>query len=240
MTNVRSPEVRLFGPFRFDVTEQRLFREGKEIKLRRKAFAILRHLTAHPQRLVTQEELTDAVWGKIAMSDSLLRTHVADVRRAIGADAVETVVGRGYRFLSAVETEKPEPEPHDAHAAEHIATRTAPPHLLGRSTELGILRQAFEAALRRKRQLVFVTGDPGIGKTTLVDAFLAQVAAPKGALIASGGCVEHLGAAEAYLPVLAALGAVCRDDGDRHFVELVARHAPTWVTQLPGLVADQE
>jgi len=42
MTDARSPEVRLFGPFRFDVMEQRLFREGKEIKLRPKAFAILR------------------------------------------------------------------------------------------------------------------------------------------------------------------------------------------------------
>src|SRR5580704_7166787 len=125
MTDVRSPEVRLFGPFRFDVMEQRIFREDKEIKLRRKAFAILRHLTAHPQRLVTQEELTDVVWGKIAMSDSLLRTHVADVRRAIGKGAVETVVGRGYRFLSAVETVAPEPEPHSADAGDHVATRPA-------------------------------------------------------------------------------------------------------------------
>src|SRR5580698_7267845 len=161
MTDVRSAEVRLFGPFRFDVMEQRLFREGKEIKLRPKAFAILRHLTAHPQRLVPQEELIDAVWGKIAMSDSLLRTHVAAVRRAIGEGVVETVVGRGYRFLFAIETEKPEPAPH---AAEHVATRIAPPHLVGRSAEISILRQAFEAALHRKRQMVFVTGDPGIGK----------------------------------------------------------------------------
>src|SRR5579863_8891645 len=175
MTDVRSPEVRRFGPFQFDVMEQRLFREGKEIKLRPKAFAILRHLTAHPQRLVSQEELTDAVWGKIAMSDSLLRTHVADVRRAIGEGVVETVVGRGYRFLSAVETEKPEPEPDAAHAVAQVATRIAPPHLVGRNAEISILRQAFEAALNRKRQMVFVTGDPGIGKTTLVDGFLAEV-----------------------------------------------------------------
>jgi DNA-binding winged helix-turn-helix (wHTH) protein len=237
MTDVRSPEVRLFGPFRFDIREQRLLRGGKEIKLRRKSFEILRHLTAHPQRLVTQEELTDAVWGKIAMSDSLLRTHVSVLRRAIGEGVVETVVGRGYRFLSAVEAENPEPE---RHAADHVARRTAPPHVVGRSTEISVLRQAFEVALNGKRQMVFVTGDPGIGKTTLVDAFLAEVAARKGALIASGVCVEHLGAAEAYLPVLAALGAVCRDHGDRHFVDLVARHAPTWLVQLPGLVADQE
>src|SRR5580700_8392572 len=237
MTDARSPEVRLFGPFRCDVRDQRLFREGKEIKLRRKPFAILRHLTAHPQRLVTQEEIVEAVWGKIAMSESLIRTHVSDLRRAIGEGAVETVVGRGYRFLFAVETEKPEPKPQ---AADHVTTHRTPPNLVGRGAEIGTLGQAFQAALDQKRQMVFVTGDPGIGKTTLVDAFLARVAAPRGALVASGSCIEHMGAAEAYLPVLAALGAVCRGDGDRHFVDLLTRHAPTWLAQMPGLVADQE
>jgi DNA-binding winged helix-turn-helix (wHTH) protein/tetratricopeptide (TPR) repeat protein len=237
MTDARSAEVRLFGPFRCDVRDQRLFREGKEIKLRRKPFAILRHLTAHPQRLVTQEELVEAVWGKVAMSESLIRTHVSDLRRAIGEGAVETVVGRGYRFLFAVETEKPEPKPQ---AADYVTTHRTPPNLVGRSTEIDTLGQAFQAALDEKRQMVFVTGDPGIGKTTLVDAFLARVAAPRGALVASGSCVEHMGAAEAYLPVLAALGTACRGDGDRHVVELLTRHAPTWLAQMPGLVADEE
>jgi DNA-binding winged helix-turn-helix (wHTH) protein/tetratricopeptide (TPR) repeat protein len=237
MTDARPPEVRLFGPFRFDVGEERLFREGKEIKLRRKPFAILRYLTAHPQRLVTQEELVDAVWGKIAMSESLLRTHVSDVRRTLGDGAVETVMGRGYRFLFAVETEKPELKPRPA---KHLATHPTSPNLVGRSTEIDTLGQAFEAALDQKRQLVFVTGDPGIGKTTLVDAFLADVAAPKGALIAGGSCVEHLGAAEAYLPVLAALSALCRDARDRSVIDLLARHAPTWLAQMPGSVGDEE
>src|ERR1700733_11792679 len=137
--DARSAEVRLFGAFRFDVGDQRLFKDGKEVKLRRKPFAILRYLTTHPQRLVTQEELVEAVWGKIAMSESLLRTHVSDVRRVIGEGAVETVVGRGYRFLPAVATERPEPE---LRAAEHVAPRPAPSHLVGRSTEMNFLRQA--------------------------------------------------------------------------------------------------
>ena len=237
MTDSRAPDVRLFGPFRLDVGDQRLFKDGKEIKLRRKPFAILRCLTAHPQRLVAQDELVEAVWGKIAMSESLLRTHVSEVRRALGEGAVETVVGRGYRFLLAVHAEKPEPKPL---VARHVATLPATPNLVGRSAEVDALAQALEATLDRKRQMVFVMGDPGIGKTTLVDAFLAKVAAPRGALIASGSCVEHLGAAEAYLPVLAALGALCRGAGGRHFIDLLARHAPTWLAQMPGLVGDDE
>jgi len=238
MTDGRSAEVRRFGPFRFDVRDQRLFRNSTEIELRRKPFVILRYLTAHPQRLVTQEELIEEVWGKnIAISESLLRTHVSHLRRAVGEGVLETVVGRGYRFLLAIETEALERE---AQLLNHVGPHRLPPSLVGRSSEIDALREIFEAALHGKRQMVFVAGEPGIGKTTLVDAFLAEAAAPKGALIASGACVEQLGAAEAYLPVLAALGALCRGAGDRRLVDLLARYAPTWVAQMPGLVGDED
>ena len=47
-----------------------------------------------------------AVRGKIAMSESLLRTHLTQVRRVLGDGVIETVVGRGYRFLLDVEWRK--------------------------------------------------------------------------------------------------------------------------------------
>src|SRR5258708_24589234 len=74
----RGTDVRLFGPFRLDVGEQRLWKGNDELKLRRKPFAILRFLTENPLRLATQEEVVEAVWGKIAMSESLLRTHMSE------------------------------------------------------------------------------------------------------------------------------------------------------------------
>ncbi len=64
-----------FPPFRLDLDNERLWKDGEELRLRRKPFAILRHLARHPQRLVTHEEIVEAVWGKFAMSESLLRTH---------------------------------------------------------------------------------------------------------------------------------------------------------------------
>jgi len=231
------PDVRLFGPFRFDVRDQRLFKGPTEIMLQRKPFAILRHFTAHPHRLVTRGELVEAVWGRIAMSESLVRTHVSGLRHLLGEGVLETVVGRGYRFLLAVETEKPEAKQS---GVKHVTTHRLPPNLVGRSTEIDTLRQLFDAALDGKRQVILVTGDPGIGKTTVVEAFLSEVAAPRGALIASGSCVEHLGTAEAYHPVFEALGALCRGADGRHFVDLLARHAPTWLVQMPGLVGDEE
>src|SRR5215813_5496714 len=87
-----------FPPFELDVIDERLWKAGEELSLRRKPFAILRYLAEHPRRLVSQQELVDAVWGQVAMSDSVLRTHIRDLRRVLGDDLIETVVGRGYRF----------------------------------------------------------------------------------------------------------------------------------------------
>ena len=76
----READVRLFPPLRLDVGDERLWKSTEELKVRRKPFAILKYLTANPRHLVTQEELVEAVWGKIAMSESLLRTHVSELR----------------------------------------------------------------------------------------------------------------------------------------------------------------
>jgi DNA-binding winged helix-turn-helix (wHTH) protein/tetratricopeptide (TPR) repeat protein len=231
----RGIDIRLFGPFRLDVRDERLYRGREELKLRRKPFAILRYLTANPLRLVTQEELVEAIWGKIAMSESLLRTHVGELRRVLGEQVIETVVGRGYRLLLGIEPQKP---PADEPKQVEMPTGTL--NLIGRGDEMDVLRRAFEATLGRKRQLVFVTGEPGIGKTALTDAFVAQFAGPHGAWIARGACVEQFGTGEAYLPVLAALGAVCRGPHGERVVDLLGRHAPTWLAQMPGLLEDEK
>jgi DNA-binding winged helix-turn-helix (wHTH) protein/tetratricopeptide (TPR) repeat protein len=225
-----------FPPFRLDVTDERLWKNGSEVKLRRKPFAILKYLATHPRRLVTQEELIEAVWGKVAMSESLLRTHVRAVRQALGDDTlIETVTRRGYRFLSDVQELR-----------EDLLRSAAPdlgheviPTLVGRSAELGALRTHLEAALQSRRQMVFVTGDPGIGKTALVEALLRD-AASAGALVARGTCIEQYGSGEAYLPILGALGPICRGPHGMRVAELLGRHAPTWLTQLPGVAADDE
>jgi DNA-binding winged helix-turn-helix (wHTH) protein len=162
-----------FPPFRLDVADERLWRDGTEIKLRRKPFAILKHLAMHPRRLVTQEELVEAVWGKVAMSESLLRTHVRAVRLALGDDTlIETVTRRGYRFLSDVRELHEEP----MRAAAPDPGRDVTPALVGRSDELGVLRAHLQAALQGRRPMVFATGDPGIGKTALVEALLREAA----------------------------------------------------------------
>ena len=97
----------------------------------------------------------------------------------------------------------------------------------------------LERALRGERQVVFVTGEPGIGKTTLVSAVHDEAAA-RGIWMAWGQCLEQYGAGEAYLPVLDGLSRLARTAGAERITELLRRHAPTWLLELPSLIAATE
>jgi DNA-binding response OmpR family regulator len=100
---VQQAGVLSFPPFRLDLVEERLWKGTRELPLRRKPFAILRYLTLRPRRLVTRSEIVETVWGgRTAMSDSLLRTHIHYLRQAMGESIIETVFGRGYRFMATV------------------------------------------------------------------------------------------------------------------------------------------
>ena len=83
--------------------------------------------------------------------------------------------------------------------------------------------------------MVWVAGEPGIGKTTLIEHFVAGLG---GIACARGQCVEHYGTGEPYLPVLEALAELCRSD--RTLPALLRTVAPTWLLQLPWLSTAEE
>src|SRR5262249_22368236 len=114
--------------------------------------------------------------------------------------------------------------------------------MVGREMELARLHSWFQKAVGGERQVVFVTGEAGIGKTTVVEAFVERVVGPRGCWLGQGQCIEHFGAGEAYLPLLAALGQLYRAPDHERFRELLEQHAPTWLAQMPALLnaAEQE
>ena len=107
-------------------------------------------------------------------------------------------------------------------------------------TELTTLHRWYTTARQGQRQVGFITGDAGIGKTALVEAFVAQVAAGTPVWIGHGRCIEPYGTAEAYLPILEALGRLCRGPEGTHFLAWLRQHAPSWLAQMPALLADAD
>ena len=83
-----TPVPRLqFPPFALDVATDQLWRGTLRLPLRPKPFALLRYLVEHPGRLVTKEELHQAVWPQTYVSEGLLHTYVRDLRFVLGDDA---------------------------------------------------------------------------------------------------------------------------------------------------------
>jgi predicted ATPase/DNA-binding winged helix-turn-helix (wHTH) protein len=243
-----------FGPFRLDEVNECLWRGPQAITIRPKAFAVLKCLLGRAGQLVTKEQLLKQVWPDIFVSSAVLKDSIRQLREALGDRAaapqyIETAHRRGYRFIAQVieetayEIAEPEAQesfgvPPGSTSHAHIYTVQAPPvAVLGRETALAQMRSWLEKALRAESQIVFVTGETGIGKSTLVEAFLEQAADLHEIWIARGQCLEQYGAGEAYLPVLDGLSRLGREPDGKRIIELLRRHAPTWLAQMPGLTS---
>ena len=237
-------------PVDVDLADERLWRGPQAIPLRPKTFGVLRCLISHPGRLLTKAELIDAVWGETAVSEVVLMVCIRELRQALG-DAptrpqfIETVYRRGYRFVGTVAAG---PTPAGASrltltalpSSAAVARGPACIRPAGRHVELDRLRAHLDMARQGLRQIVFVTGEAGIGKTTLVDAFLSQADTEGVLWIGRGQCIEHYGTGEAYLPVLEALGCLARGPGGRALTAIFSREAPSWLAQMPGLIGATE
>jgi tetratricopeptide (TPR) repeat protein len=112
--------------------------------------------------------------------------------------------------------------------------------LVGRDSAVADLDRHLTAALGNRRQVVFVVGEPGIGKTSVVDRFQRQATGNAQLRAARGQCVEGFGSKEPYYPVLEALGQLVREMASRPIAEALATHAPTWMIQFRSLVRDDQ
>jgi DNA-binding winged helix-turn-helix (wHTH) protein/predicted ATPase len=224
----------LSASLRLDLTNACLWRGMQRILLRPKTFAVLRCLLAHPGQLVSKAALLDAVWPETTVNDVALMICIRELRQALGDDPraprfIETMHRRGYRFMGDLPVIAPASD--SPPAAMHSAL---PP--VGRQVEMTRLHTWLARARSGVRQVVFVTGEAGLGKTTLVEAVVAEIGDHGPLWIGHGQCVEHYGAGEAYMPVLEALGRLCRGPDGQEVVTLLGQQAPTWLVQMPGLV----
>ena len=236
-----------FGPYRLD----RILRRGDQtVELTPKAIGVLRTLIARPGDLVTKDELLAAVWPGLVVTDAALTVCVAEIRKALGDDArnarfITTVHRRGYRFVATVRTagdsDFRSPTTHAAASTPFsFDDDNDTDALVGRAGEKAALRRALDLANRGIRQMIFVSGEPGIGKTAIVEAFQGELRRSGVVWIARGQCIEHHGAAEAYMPLLDSLNRLCQGTRGAELQKLFLQHAPLWLSQMPGLLEEAE
>src|SRR5262245_9738293 len=223
-----------FGNFRLDLVNECLWRDEQTIALPPKEFAVLLYLVRNPGRLVTKDELIEAVWPETTVTDGVLKVSIRKIRVTLDDDSkspqfIETAHRRGYRFIGRIikndgtEAQKdPEPERgRDGERFDAAAHSLAPslsvslPHPLslsgayrltalfpargfvGRETALTQMQGWLRRAMSGERRVIFVTGEAGIGKTTLVEAFLQKVRRDSNVWIGQGQCLEQYGSGEA-------------------------------------------
>src|SRR5215510_15351535 len=153
------------------------------VSLPPKVFAVLRLLVEHAGQLVTKEALLEAVWPEMAVSETVLTNCIGELRKVLGETAqaprfIQTVHRRGYRFMGQLPTVTAPAPPASAPALPlpPAAPPVPPPLCVGREGVLAQLHRWLTHVRQGARHIVWLTGEPGIGKTTVVNAFVAQAA----------------------------------------------------------------
>jgi len=206
----------------------------QRIELKPKTFDVLRYMVDNPGRLITHDELLEEVWRDAEVQQEVLKSHVLAIRKALGDTAEEpqyilTLRKRGYKFIAPVR--------FDEASGNHPRARLG--KFVDRARPLSELREALRLARSNVPQLVFLTGEPGIGKTELVERFLEEIGNDEDTSVTIGRCIEGYGGIEPHYPVLEALGSLTRQRNGEVVVQALKEIAPTWALQLPGLLSGQ-
>lgn len=162
-----------FDDFEIDVDAYEIRRAGKRIPTEPQVFELVRYLLEHRDRLVMKDELLDKIWQRRFVTDTALMARIKAARRVLGDNGraqrvIQTVHGRGYRFVAALK------EVDQGLARQRPGTASS--ELLERSEAFALLDEALADAARGTGRVVLVTGEAGIGKTSVVRAFSAHAA----------------------------------------------------------------
>jgi predicted ATPase/class 3 adenylate cyclase len=222
------------------VEEERIYGDGVNIAARLEGLA-------EGGGICISGTVYDQVEGKLPLTyESLGEQTVKNITRPVRVYRVR-FASSPVSLLSTQSSETngqpPAEKRHEATAQDErkpLSSGPLPAVLVGRDAELMQLQGYIERAARGERQIVFVTGEPGIGKTTVVNAFVENFRGQKDFRLTYGQCVEHYGAGDAYLPLLEAAHRLCRSPGGERIIAALQKHAPTWLSQMPGVLSATE
>jgi len=194
---VREPTTYCFAGYEFDEPRGELRREGRRVEILPKPFAVLHYLVRNRDRLVPKNELLDALWPEITVSDSALSSAIKQIRHVLCDDGtsqqfVRTLRGRGYRFVAPVQESRAPLDRPVTEAAPPIEGMQRGDVFVGRRRDLRRLVYRLESARRGRGGLVLVSGEAGIGKTRLLDR-LAAIARARSVPLHRAWCYEGEG-----------------------------------------------
>lgn len=242
-----------FPPFLLDRRAGSLQRDSEAVHLRPRTWAVLCHLAERPGRLVTKDELLDAVWADAVVTEGTLTNSIRELRAALGDDAreprfIETVHRRGFRFVADVDassgdeapaTDDAEERPHpERHPAARVPRRDAGTRIVGRIAEGEALSVLAAEVCAGATRIALVRGEAGIGKSTTVDRLVAAIDARadlRDMRAAVGRTVGYLQGAPPYLPVVAAIEQLATSEVGPSVVTALRAHAPELLQQMPWL-----
>jgi serine/threonine protein kinase/predicted ATPase len=192
----------------------------------------------HPFLADSEVGVLHAIIAQVQLPPSRLNPEIPAPLEAL----IQHMLAKDPRLRpSAVEVEAAL-TPSSAKAFVSSTSRLAGPGrcpIVGRQQEWAALRTGFEEAAAGRGLLLCVTGEPGLGKTTLVESFLDELAASgRTWSLARGRCSERLAGAEAYLPFLEALDSLLQGESGASAAQMMKLLAPTWYVQLSPLAAD--
>src|SRR5262249_28526650 len=155
-----------FGPFAVDPANTCLWRGTEAVALSPKAFDVLHYLVQHPNRVVTKDEILDAVWPETAVTDAVVRVAIAALRKALDDTAlprfITTVPRRGYRFLAPVTVSDASGLTAATTTPQASPAPASPPLMVGRKSILQRLGAAWTRVRQGQRPVVWVTGEAGL------------------------------------------------------------------------------
>jgi len=202
-----------------DETRYEIRRNGTVIRVEPKIFDLIRLLSKSAGRVVPRDELLAALWPNQRVTDASLRRAVGEARRALGPEnRIKTVPRRGLTWVES-------------------ASRDASPQRgwVGREREMGELRESWAGVQAGASACHFVCGEAGIGKTTLLDAFVGDLVGAAGrVVIARAACDPSEGLAEPHQVWLRLLEQLVGGSGGRRALAALRRLAPSWSAQLAG------
>src|SRR5260370_11839328 len=175
--------MKVFEHVRLDPVNHCLWGAEERVLLTPKAFDVLRYLVDHADRLVPQDEILEALWPETYVNPEGIRKYIMEVRKVLGdrpdhPTFIETLPKRGYQFIAPVSEERT--------IARSGVPTVAGGNVVGRDTALAELNDRLARASGSPRRVIFVTGETGTGKTTLVDVFQQQAARHSNLRIARG------------------------------------------------------